>query len=445
MELDLWLDGKHVATVVERRSGRLALTYSEDTVRSWGLEVPLISCSLPTPGPTEPAKTRAYLEGLLPEGELLRTMAGRVGARLLDDAPASLSDLELLLVQYGWECAGAIMVLQHGASPPTRARYQRVTEGELRSLITNLPTAPLGSDPDLGLRMSIGGTQPKLLLAQVEGQWARPLSGAPSTHILKPEMSWPFSSHNEALVMSLAAELGLSSVAPTVEQIGGIPVLVTRRYDRPMLNAQVIRLHQEDVGQALGIRPVEKYSSGRITERTVGLLRNYSLNLEEDLEVLFRQTVFRSIVGDADNHPKNTSLFLCDRGVRVAPLYDAICTLAYRGLSPRMAVAIDAQWSLGKVDEIALVHHGTDMGLSDSRSHELVAEMESGLFDAISNLPAALLAPWPGEELVRLISERLARLRAGLAMGMPTQPIHWPSLADRGIVFDSVGGAGAGT
>lgn len=442
MELDLWINGGCIATVVERRSGRLALIYTKEAVANWGLEVPLISCSLPTPGPTEPAKTRAYLEGLLPEGELLRTMAGRVGARLSDDAPATLRDLNLLLVQYGWECAGAIMVLQHGTLPPTGARYQQVTDLELRSLIANLPTSPLGSDPDLGLRMSIGGTQPKVLLAWIEDHWSLPVSAAPSTHILKPETLWPYSSHNEALVMSLAADLGLCPTAPRVECIGEIPVLVTRRYDRPTVDGRVVRLHQEDMGQALGIRPIEKYSARRVTERAVGILRDYSLDLEADIEAFFRQIAFRSIVGDADNHPKNVSLLLGDGGIRVAPLYDSICTLVYHELSVRMAVPVGPQSSLAKVDKPALLRQGVDVGLSESRSRDIVARMETDLADAITNIPAELLSPGPGRELLRLISERLERLRAGLAMGLPTQPIRWPSLAERGIVFESGGDRG---
>jgi len=66
MELDLWLGDRLVAHANERQRGRkVTIVYDPEVAESMGDEVPLLSCSLPTPGPSQPANARAFLEGLL--------------------------------------------------------------------------------------------------------------------------------------------------------------------------------------------------------------------------------------------------------------------------------------------------------------------------------------------------------------------------------------------
>jgi hypothetical protein len=85
MELDLWLGDRMVARAQERDRGRkLGIAYEPDVVAAVGDEIPFLSCSLPTPGPSTPANARAFLEGLLPEDRALETMAASVrGVRAL--------------------------------------------------------------------------------------------------------------------------------------------------------------------------------------------------------------------------------------------------------------------------------------------------------------------------------------------------------------------------
>ena len=170
--------------------------------------------------------------------------------------------------------------------------------------------------------LSIAGAQEKLVLARLaDDSWAWPVLGAPSTHILKPRMNrFPGLVHNEHLCMTVATRAGLPTANVQIERFGRHETLVVERFDRTPGGG---RIHQEDFAQALG---------------TAGKYQQYG---GPDLRDCFRQTgvggwplwdqvMFAWLIGDEDKHAKNFSiLYAADKAPRLAPIYDAVCTLAY--------------------------------------------------------------------------------------------------------------------
>lgn len=286
-DLELWLGGQRVARTEFRDRGRkVRIVYDSETADSYGPEVSLLSCSLPTPGPSAPASAQAFLEGLLPEGRALEAAAARVrGVRLRDGYPEMPADAVALIAEYGLECAGAVVVVRVGETPPERGRYRRIDDAALTNLLTGLPARPLGTDLERGIRMSLAGAQPKLLLARFGGAWHEALDGAASTHILKPAGVWENSAENEALVMTLARAVGLTDSAAWVEQMAGQSVFVAERYDRVVRGRRVRRLHQEDMCQALGIRPAQKYEIGRPSARMARVIRTFTASPQVESSV----------------------------------------------------------------------------------------------------------------------------------------------------------------
>lgn len=420
MDLDIWLGDQLIARTRERDRGRkVSIVYEESVVAAVGDEVPLLSCSLPTPGPSEPAKARSFLEGLLPEGRALETMAARLrGVRLQGGAPATPADAVSLLAEYGRECAGAVAIVPSGAHDrPDQGSYRLLDQTELAAILHDLPTHPLGADPDRGVRMSLAGAQPKFLLARFDGRWFEPLDGAASTHILKPTARWPHSAENEALIMRLARSAGLTDWPTWVEDIDGTSVLVVERYDRRTVGDRVVRYHQEDLCQALGMRPVDKYQIGRPSERMARLLRRLADSPSEAVGELFRQVAFRTVVGDEDGHGKNYSVLLDGGSVRLSPIYDSICTLVYPDLSGRMAAPIGPQSTLAKVDREALLVEGVAMGLLHADVDAALAVLAAGLKMAIENLDATLTSGWPSGPVIDTVLARVDRLESGEPMG----------------------------
>lgn len=97
-ELAVWLYDIRVA-VIHRNRGRPTLTYTEEAIDRYDLGTPLLSLSLPVRQAHFPqGVVRAFLDGLLPEGEARRVIAREIGvpqhpSQLLDQ-PESVELLE---------------------------------------------------------------------------------------------------------------------------------------------------------------------------------------------------------------------------------------------------------------------------------------------------------------------------------------------------------------
>jgi serine/threonine-protein kinase HipA len=420
-ELDIWLSDRLVAHTVSRdRGNKVRIAYDDAVGATYGPEVPLLSCSLPTPGPSEPAKAGAFLEGLLPEGRALAAAAAQVrGVRLLDGSPETPRDVVALLAEYGRECAGAVVVVPEGVVPTLAGTYEPLDDEALALLIRDLPQRPLGTDLEHDVRMSLAGAQDKLLLARVDERWCEPVGGAPSTHIIKPTTIWPHSAQNEALVLELGRAAGLLDTESWVEDMAGTTVLVVQRYDRRIEPGNIVRLHQEDMCQAIGLRPKDKYDVGRPSDRMAKVLREFADSPRPEIERLFRQVVFRAIVGDEDGHGKNYSLLLDDGRVTLAPLYDSLCTLAYGELSGEMGTRIGHQRSLAKVDRAALLDEARAMGLTQVEANQSLDDLADALRQAIDTLSDRITRGWPGERVIEIVAARVERLQSGEPLGGP--------------------------
>lgn len=202
-----------------------------------------------------------------------------------------------------------------------------------------------------------------------------------------------------------------------MEDIDGTSVLVIERYDRRIDGKRVVRQHQEDLCQALGIRPVDKYQMGRPSERMARLLRRSADSPSKANRELFRQVAFRTVVGDEDGHGKNYSLLL-DRGcVKLSPIYDSLCTLVYPELSGRMAVPIGPQSTLAKVDRKALLGEGVAMGLVHADAEVVLQGLAIDLKMAIEDLDSTLTSHWPSGPVIETVLGRVNRLESGEPMG----------------------------
>lgn len=125
---------------------------------------------------------------------------------------------------------GTLQVNQHGEMRFTYADPSGVPrplgDDELVELLNTLPTRPLLAGRK-GLRLSLAGAQAKLPVVLVGDRAALPAPGQPTTHILKPPIArFPNTAENEALVMTLAAAIGLPVAARSV---AGRPYLLISR------------------------------------------------------------------------------------------------------------------------------------------------------------------------------------------------------------------------
>ncbi|MFW6235463.1 MAG: HipA domain-containing protein, partial [Desulfovibrionales bacterium] len=126
---------------------------------------------------------------------------------------------------------------------------------------------------------------------------------------------------------------------------GTVHSLLVERYDRVVLPESIIRVHQEDFCQALGIAPEIKYENegGPAFRECCELLRKHSVSPAKDLLRITEWMFFNVLVGNADAHAKNLSLLYRQKAPSLAPSYDLLCTTIYEGLSQRMAMKVGGE------------------------------------------------------------------------------------------------------
>lgn len=342
-----------------------------------------------------------YLWGLLPDDE-------RVVERWARQADCRPTDVFGLLRHVGTDVAGGARYL--GPDVPLTAepaRHDPVDEAAvaemLRRVVADRPAWTAATEPG---RWSLAGAQAKIALAQDPrtGGWSIPSGAAPTTHILKPAISG-LDAHdvNEHLCLATAARLGLRAARTAVETFDDQRVLVVERYDRVAGDdGEVVRIHQEDLCQALGVHPALKYESdgGPGIVAMADVLRRHVVDAPHaQVEALCRAVAYDWLVLATDSHAKNRSMLLSGRQVRLAPMYDVASILPY-GTHPKKvklaqkvggeyrptvvegrhwdrlaaAVGVDATWLR---DEVVAMAHALPDAMADAVDATSLTEVES--------------------------------------------------------------------
>lgn len=256
--LNVWWNGRIVGQFTQDQHGDIGFAYAEAWLED-EKALPL-SVSLPKrPERFSRRECRPFFGGLLPE-ESQRLVA----AQALGVSPAN--DFALL-DRLGGDVAGALQLLPEDHEPIgggliADRQTAALDEAGIVRILDALPTRPLLAGQE-GLRLSLAGAQSKAPVVLIDGQVALPLPGQATTHILKPPIArFPGTTENEAFAMRLAAAIGLDVAPVDPRSANSRPFLLVNRYDRHHDgDGVVLRIHQEDFCQALGVPPETKYAS----------------------------------------------------------------------------------------------------------------------------------------------------------------------------------------
>ena len=336
--LDVYIHGHLAGRLVLRDNGLTTFQYDQTWLAR--PDAAPISLSLPLREQRFPHRECIpYFSGVLPEGRSRELIARILGISETNDFA--------LLERIGGECAGAVTLLPEGTPPATADEGMRVlNDAELGQALHELRRRPLlvGSE---GLRLSLAGAQDKLPVRIVDGRVALPLGTAASTHIIKPaSLDFDGLVFNEAFCLTLAQAVGLPTSACSVGRVDDIDYLVVERFDRRFDGDRVVRAHQEDFCQGLGLTPERKYQGegGPSLKRCFDLLRAVSAAPVLDLGALLDAVVFNVVIGNNDAHGKNFALRHREDGTtRLAPLYDLVSTAYYPDLARNMAMRVGRQ------------------------------------------------------------------------------------------------------
>ncbi len=403
-ELALWLYGDHVATVSREPGNRIRLRYTEEALGKYELGTPLLSIGLPlTDLPYPNAKTRSFLDGLLPEEEPRRAVA--------EQLDLNANDTFGLIRALGLDCAGAIVVQPSERPAPSQATTltaRPLDDQEIAERVANLKSAPLGFSDRV--RISLAGVQEKFLLTRMpDGSWGEPVDGTPSTHLLKPEIrDFPETVENEAFCMRLARNLGVQTATIGTAEYGGRKLLVVERFDRVVSSAgDVERIHQEDFCQVLSLSPKTKYQSegGPSLKQIAAVLRQFAR--PDSLSRLLKVAFVNVLVGNGDAHGKNFSvLHHRDGSIELTPLYDTLSTLYY--IDGELSMYIDTVRKTASVTGERLVNEAVSWGMREESARQTISELCERVPDAL----ASALEATPGlpVKISRIIASQLQQL-----------------------------------
>jgi len=373
----------------DRRTGRLwlgkgrrfAFQYDE----AWLSDTQAVPLSIALPLQSEVYEddtARPFFANLLPESDLRKVIARCLGLSEGNDFA--------LLEAIGGECAGAVSLLPEGTELAEEGEYQPLDEDELNALIEELPRRPLLAG-ESGVRLSLAGVQNKLPVYYDEDEETiyLPKGSAPSLHILKPPIAhFAHTVENEAFCMQLAQRMGLP-VPDVILLQKAVPLYLVRRYDRDLkADRRVVRLHQEDFCQALGIAPDMKYEKegGPSLQACFDLIRSVSLTPIADIKAMLNWVVFNYLIGNADAHGKNISLLFDERGPRLAPFYDMMSTAVYPELTDKLAMKIGGEDRPDWVIKRRWEQFADDVGIKYSIVHQTLTAMSKKLLTEIHAL-----------------------------------------------------------
>jgi len=395
--LDVYLHEMLAGKLIQDDGGQMQFRYTEDWLGS-AKAVPL-SYSLPLrEGEFSHRDCAGFFNGILPEEAGRELIAKNLGISARNDFS--------MLAEIGRECAGAVIFMPEGEPLPEKEyHYRPLDEAGLAQILRELPTRPLlagGGE----VRLSLAGAQSKIAVAVTEEGIALPLGGAPSTHILKPAVArFEGIVYNEAFCMKLAAAVDLPVAEVDFGRAEDIEYLLVERYDRKHRpDGRILRLHQEDFCQALGIVSEKKYQGegGPSLKDCFALLRQASAAPVVDLRLLLDAVIFNVLIGNHDAHGKNFSL-LYDRydgglaaallqpmkKAMLAPFYDLIATAVYPELSSKMAMKLGGEYQSGLLLGRHFAKLAEDAGLSASMTVARRKELAEIVLAALDSIEIA--------------------------------------------------------
>ena len=391
-------DGRQVrvGAIEGNSSGDACFSYSKEYLEK--KEPRAISISLPIQEePFSPERTRAFFDGLLPEGFMRRSIASHMH---FDE-----NDYLSILAGLGKECLGAIRIDASGEK--IESRYEAITPEQVEELAAQGTVK--SAEMVIKTHLSLTGASGKvgLYFDEKNQRWYLPFGLAPSTHIVKQ-------SHirldgivtNEQLSMLAAGKCGIDIPESFIVNIGkgndSEVLFATKRYDRVIdENAGMIgklrrpfRLHQEDFAQAMGVAPSEKYERDgqNHAEKMFELIRKHTKKPPEDQLALWDRIVFHFALGNTDAHIKNHSLLYDPHmeGISLAPAYDMISTVIYESAAKDMSFHIGGTRELDQIDEERFKDFAARVGIGEKiamrRYHHILDRFEAAIKESAREL-----------------------------------------------------------
>jgi serine/threonine-protein kinase HipA len=418
-ELCLLLGDELAGTVTRLSNGKLTFRYDEGYISRGGAATP-ISVSMPTQIASHTdSQITPWLWGLLPDNDAVLNRWSR------EFHVSASSAFGLLATPLGLDCPGAIRLIPPGnlsaREEPNLTDVDWLSEAQIAQRLRDLKrdnTTWLGANH--AGRFSLAGAQAKTALLRAGDRWGDPRGATATSHILKPAVEG-LDNHNlnEHLCLAAMRVAGLLAVRSSIERFEDQSAIVVARYDRLVRDGLQLRIHQEDLCQALGVHPARKYQNegGPGPREIAALFRRIMprADAHEATTQLLDALVWNWIIAGTDAHAKNYSLLLLGSQVRLAPFYDVASALPYDSI-PEQKLRLAMKFGTGYLVNPAgspWKRLASDLQLPEDEvrahaSHLIAAAPDAFTTAAADPAVRALNNPLPAH-LTDLIAQRTTR------------------------------------
>ncbi|MBN9548080.1 MAG: HipA domain-containing protein [Alphaproteobacteria bacterium] len=430
LALDVRFDGFADPVGVLARDGNGAVAFAYRPRYLADPDAVALSLSLPlTDEPYGDVAARPFFDNLLQERDsALADIMAREGL--------ARDDIAGLLYHLGKDCAGALSVLPAGA-PAVKvpgdyaSDYVPIGSERMARIVNALhrrQRLPDGtSDPS-----PLAGVQSKIALTVLpDGSFAepRPGSGAPTTHILKvPDERHLHDARDEAEALALSRALGFDTTDATVAPFSGIEALLVTRFDRALTqDGRIVRVHQEDFAQALGLPAALKYErrgapGRRFDAEAIRRVLDATADPAGAKDTFIRATLFDLMTGNTDGHAKNFALLHRIGGrILMAPRYDLLPTKLDNSLTDELAYRIGEAERLDAITgddfSIFLSRLGIDSAAARKRVRErLTTSIAASLARQLGDLDRRNM-----KRFADLIAANIDTLTTAFGLATPTE------------------------
>lgn len=350
-----------------------------------------VSLSFPLKeGPFGPKRTRAFFSLLLPSGRIRRELAGLIRCRE-DDYLSMLSIL-------GSDCRGGLKVLEEEYPLPESCceafddrdlnRLSGGTVRDMASLLIRSSTAVPGEAPACCLKRKDNG-----------GRWLLPMGGLTGTHlVLQSRPLYERGLLNAALCMGAARKLGITTSDAELTGQGGDHriLLAVERSDREKAGDgdRIIKRHQEDMGQALGILPEKTYEKEYegYMPAMFSLLRERARRPVPDMLSLWDRIIFDFLIGNLEGSVRSFAVSYGPAlsSLSLAPAQYISCTAMYEPVSGKLPFSIDGCYSPDSLSGRSFEKMAPECGLGRKMGRKrfdlLAGGLEKALYESAEDL-----------------------------------------------------------
>ncbi|GGX23133.1 type II toxin-antitoxin system HipA family toxin [Undibacterium macrobrachii] len=374
-----------------------------------------------------------YFDNLLPDSDIIRR---RLAMRHNTGGTSPFQLLEAI----GRDCVGAAQILPEDVQPEDlfSIRKRPLDEQAIAKLLRDTTNSnPFGhTDDDQDFRISIAGAQEKNALLYHQGGWYLPIGSTPTTHILKLPLGlvgsmradMSTSIENEWLCSIILEEFNLPIAKTEILQFEEQKVLSVERFDRKYSDDRswIVRLPQEDMCQASGCSPLNKYQrdGGPGIEAIMRLLLG-SESAAKDRRNFFKTQIIFWLLAAIDGHAKNFSIFLQPKArYQATPIYDVLSAHPVIGTGPNMISPQDAKLAMAVRGSTNYYHiqriqrrHWSSMakqvGLGAITAEEIIEEVLAQVPKVVESVYGRLPANFPSslaESIIKGLQKQAAIL-----------------------------------